>query len=392
MSVAEGCQLFGIQQALSGIKDAVILFHTVIGCSFACNSIHMSTNMKDIRQTCSVISEKEVVFGGEENLEKAVKKINQYYDYNLLIIISGCVSEMIGDDIESVINNNKDKKVLYINGAGFLNSYSKGFEKGLLSLVDLINSPSKTNDKDINIIGLENDSYLKDGDILEIEKLIGDDFNLNFLGSDCSLEDIEKSSNARFNLVIDRGVSLAEYMKDEFNIPYKEISYPYGMLGGFRLLEVTEEEFNMDYSYKKEKMKNQVKNQIEKVYGYLQSLYQMPAAVIASKNRARGMKSFLEEELGFEVMNMTIKDEIDLLEEFYNEIENTDVTVLFGSSFDKDFAFNEKIIYMPFDYPVFDRIDLTNKTYIGSSGSLHLIEDLLNQIHVSKRKRGALYQ
>ena len=118
----------------------------------------------------------------------------------------------------------------------------------------------------------------------------------------------------------------------------------------------------------------------------------MPAAVIASKNRARGMKSFLEEELGFEVMNLPIKDEIDLLEEFYNELENTDVTVLFGSSFDKDFAFNEKIIYMPVDYPVFDRIDLTNKTYIGSSGSLHLIEDLLNQIHVSKRKRGALYQ
>ncbi|HEY4543061.1 MAG TPA: nitrogenase component 1, partial [Tissierellaceae bacterium] len=320
------------------------------------------------------------------------RKINEYYDYNLLIIISGCVSEMIGDDIESVINNNKDKEILYINGAGFLNSYSKGFEKGLLSLVDLINSPSKTDDKKINIIGLENDSYLKSGDILEIKSLIGDDFDLNFLGSDCSVEDVRNSANARFNLVIDRGISLAEYMKEEFNISYKEIAYPYGMLGAFRLLEVIEEEFNLDYSFKKEEMKNQVKNQIEKVYGYLQSLYQMPAAVIASKNRAKGMKSFLEEELGFEVMNMKIKEDINLLEEFYNEILDTDVTVLFGSSFDKDFAFNEKIIYMPFDYPVFDRIDLTNKTYIGSNGSLNLIESLLNQIHVSKRKRGALYQ
>lgn len=392
MRGAEGCQLFGIQQALGGIEDAVILFHTVVGCHFGTLAFQMSGDMRKIRQCSTIISDKEVVFGGEDSIRKAIDKINKEYDYNLLIIISGCVSEIIGDDIQAVIKEVKEKSVIYVNGAGFLGGYDKGFENGLKALINLMKEPTFKKEKSINIIGIEKDGYLREGDIQAIKELIGDNYNVNFIGSSCTLENIIYASEASLNIVVDRGKDLCEEMKNRFNIPFEVINYPYGVLGAINLLNVLENNFNVNFENKKIAMKEEIKDGIEKIYGYLQSVYGTPVAIIGSYNRAYGMKNFLEQELGFEVLELGIKEELVNLDNFYEKTRNTDVSMIFGSSFEKDFAFLNSLVYIPYDYPVFDRIDITNKTYIGSKGTLNLVENILNQIHISKQKRGATYQ
>ena len=44
------------------------------------------------------------------------------------------------------------------------------------------------------------------------------------------------------------------------------------------------------------------------------------------------------------------------------------------------------------DYPVFDRVCVTDRPLIGPEGTLHFVEDLLNEIMVCRRQKGALYQ
>lgn len=65
MRPASGCKLFGAYQALGGIQDGVVLLHSVVGCNFGSMSLHVAQDMRDIRQTCTVISDSDVVFSGE---------------------------------------------------------------------------------------------------------------------------------------------------------------------------------------------------------------------------------------------------------------------------------------------------------------------------------------
>ena len=71
MKAAQGCKLFGAYEALSGIQDSVVLLHSVVGCNFGTMAFHAACDMANIRQTCTVISDTEVVFGGEKSLKKA---------------------------------------------------------------------------------------------------------------------------------------------------------------------------------------------------------------------------------------------------------------------------------------------------------------------------------
>ena len=97
MRPASGCKLFGAYQALGGIQDGVVLLHSVVGCNFGSMSLHVAQDMRDIRQTCTVISDSDVVFSGEASLERAVRSALELFQPSVLFVVSGCVSEMIGD-------------------------------------------------------------------------------------------------------------------------------------------------------------------------------------------------------------------------------------------------------------------------------------------------------
>ena len=56
-----------------------------------------------LRQTCTVISDSDVVFSGEASLERAVRSALELFRPAALFVVSGCVSEMIGDDVSGVL-------------------------------------------------------------------------------------------------------------------------------------------------------------------------------------------------------------------------------------------------------------------------------------------------
>ena len=41
MKAPFGCKLLGAQQALGGIRDGVIQFHSVVGCNFGSMAFHL---------------------------------------------------------------------------------------------------------------------------------------------------------------------------------------------------------------------------------------------------------------------------------------------------------------------------------------------------------------
>lgn len=142
MRPASGCKLFGAYQALGGIQDGVVLLHSVVGCNFGSMSLHVAQDMRDIRQTCTVISDSDVVFSGEASLERAVRSALELFQPSVLFVVSGCVSEMIGDDIPAVLARiPHEAPLLHVEAAGFRGDAARGLEAGWLALLPLMKPP-----------------------------------------------------------------------------------------------------------------------------------------------------------------------------------------------------------------------------------------------------------
>ena len=102
MRPSKSCMLFGSYHALNGIKDSVVLFHSVIGCNFGTLGPHFMNDMASIRQSSTVMSDREVIYGGESQIRKAVRLAKQLYSPRAVFVVSGCVPEITGDDIGGV--------------------------------------------------------------------------------------------------------------------------------------------------------------------------------------------------------------------------------------------------------------------------------------------------
>ena len=120
MKAAQGCKLFGAYEALSGIQDSVVLLHSVVGCNFGTMAFHAACDMANIRQTCTVISDTEVVFGGEKSLKKALDYVEELFQPRVIFVVTGCISDMIQDDVRSVAQAHKGpSKVVFVEAAGY---------------------------------------------------------------------------------------------------------------------------------------------------------------------------------------------------------------------------------------------------------------------------------
>ena len=104
------------------------------------------------------------------------------------------------------------------------------------------------------------------------------------------------------------------------------------------------------------------------------------------------MARFRIRELGMEVACQAEREALTDLEDFFDRVRASETAVLFGSSFEAELAEELEIPLLRYDYPVFDRLCVTCRPYVGAEGTLCLTEDLLNEIMGTRNQKGALYQ
>ena len=173
---------------------------------------------------------------------------------------------------------------------------------------------------------------------------------------------------------------------------YGSYSYPYGTAGADDLWSRLERRFGLDYHQARAELDRQIAEGAGKAYRYLQALYGMPAAILASGPRADGLRRFLEQELGMEVVCFARREELSDQEDFYRELRGSEAALLFGSSFEQDGVDELEIPLIRMDYPVFDEVCLTPRPHLGGQGTLHLLEDIFRGIMNGRTLKGALYQ
>ncbi|MDR2459839.1 MAG: nitrogenase iron-molybdenum cofactor biosynthesis protein NifE [Deltaproteobacteria bacterium] len=227
------CVFCGARVVLNPITDAFHLVHGPIGCASYTWDIRgsLSSGSQLYRHSFSTdLKEKDVVFGGAEKLEAAVREIVEKYQPPLIFIYSTCLVGVIGDDVEAVCRKAESQygiRVINVKAPGFAGHKAMGYRLASEAIMKLISrEPEVPKEKfGVNILGDYNlageawiiGNYLKEIGVPVVTTFTGD--------STCA--SLRRSLGALLNVVQCAGsmMYLAKGMEESFDIPFIKASF-----------------------------------------------------------------------------------------------------------------------------------------------------------------------
>lgn len=155
-----------------------------------------------------------------------------------VMVISTCVPEVIGEDIEGIINEiqpKTDVRLNYVQMPHFkCNSYPSGFWKTLEAFGGMM-EPLKRNAQNVNVLGRsgEEDHIPMPELLLALEKR---NIMLRYLAPKSDIKDFISAPDAALNLVLSPYMNpLAKYMQERFGVPFVSMHEVYDVSGIDRL-------------------------------------------------------------------------------------------------------------------------------------------------------------
>lgn len=234
------CKFITSYWVVAGIKNCIILVHGPEGCAFAAKELrHHNTNFCGCRYdfTASTgLNETTIIFGGETRLANAIQEIDQKHQPDLIALLTTCSSGIIGDNVDGIINNLKDRirsKIFLIKCEGFSGDFRCGYDEAYIALSQLM-QPGKKRPGYVNILGTRKgpEPLFGQGEYREIIRMVeGLGLKINaIISGGCTLDQIEKAAQVECNIAwcSDLGIRLGEVMQEKFNIPYLKDGMPYG--------------------------------------------------------------------------------------------------------------------------------------------------------------------
>ncbi|BBO81960.1 nitrogenase associated protein E [Desulfosarcina ovata subsp. sediminis] len=102
------CKLSGGVFAATEIQGAIPIIHGPIGCAFNHRLPVMKSFLDMKALPCTDMDENDTVFGGMDKLRKTIDDVDEKYHPDLIIVLLTCLSGIIGDDVEGVIEDVKE--------------------------------------------------------------------------------------------------------------------------------------------------------------------------------------------------------------------------------------------------------------------------------------------
>lgn len=415
------CAFGGAYATIINIERIVPILHSGTGCGFAqtfgfgyASGFQGVGTIGGCNTPSTNLSEKEVVFGGENRLKEQVDATFDIIDGDLFAIISGCIPSMIGDDVDTVVKDIKKSNntpLININAPGFAGSSYKGYELTLNAFIDqFVEKPESPEKGLINIFGIvPNQHIFWKGDLVEIKRIfkkLGLEANILF-GE--GIDAIKKLSSAELTVVISpwTGIEPAKKLNEKFGIPY--IVYPRLPVGPKDTTEFVRQ-VGKSLNISEDLLNKVIQEEEKDAHRYLDAAYDillfkfpsLPFAVVADSSYATGITRYLANEIG-QIPTLVIitdnpPDEYresitkDLSEvsttapEIIFEVDTYNIqeilkkrgfALLLASSMEKYLAANIKAVYLSVSFPAFDRLIL-NTSYAGYRGGTALVEDIVN--------------
>ena len=218
------CPLMGAMMAVKGIEDAVLMVIGTDECTYYTKQTTVN-NTKfgglDGRCVSLVLDQHDVTFGCKEQLYGAFEELMQDYNPKAVFLVTTCVVEVIGDDIDSMGDQLSEQygiSVLTVHTEHFkTENHLPGVKDTITACFDMM-QPMEQADT-VNVIGQ------RLGDFSETELyrlLVESGIKMGMmLPSGTNIEQIKYAASAKVNIVVNPiGLPLAQKMEKAFGTPY----------------------------------------------------------------------------------------------------------------------------------------------------------------------------
>ena len=225
---------------LSAIRDVAIIHHGPAGCSVASagayyldkvmakkrgvtnNTVYVGTDM----------NEKDTIFGSSDALRKIILEVNKRYPPKAIFVTSSCATGIIGEDIDSVVDDVRDEidvPIVAVHCEGFKSRiWATGFDISDHAVLSSIVQPPK---QKRNTINFKNFYESARPEIIEIFK----NFDLEpiFLYCNSTVEELSHISESLATTCIcgTLGNYLGNGLEEKYGVPYIRTINPLGIAG-----------------------------------------------------------------------------------------------------------------------------------------------------------------
>ena len=429
------CALGGAITTITAIPKAIPIVHASGGCAAALsNTYNLSSGYRGTGYCggnmipTSNITQSHIVFGGEEKLAGQIEFTIRYIKGDLYIVVTGCQTELIGDDAVGIALKYRENNVIGVSTPGFKGNTLRGYDEVLCTLIkEVVEKTDEKEEKTINLIGIVpgHDVFFKGNieHLTDLLKRIGIRAN-TFFGDGESIEKIKTYGRAKLTVVLSEtaGQLAAKAFENVHKIPYITTDLPIGPKATEKFLKLIGEALGIE----KEIIDRVVKDEKKYFYSYLERIvdaasdldFQRYAVIVADSYYAYPLTEFVSEELGWIPYFVAVNDIEDdkLQEEYKNKFDRltsyTKPEILFesksgliekkldlifkeqtdskyhdwpepmfiiGSVVERGLAKKYGTGFLSVAFPVSNRVVL-NKGYAGFRGALTLTEDLLSEL------------
>ncbi len=417
------CALGGVNAVLSAVNRVVPIYHTGPGCCMQTSAGEAGQAggrspfyVSSVSTPCTNMLEREVVFGGVNSLRDTIQGAIEIFEADAFFVLTGCTSGIIGDDVKSVTDefSGGDALVIPVDCPGFLGESYRGYEIAFKTFLDHLVKPAPKKPKLVNLFGIMpyHDPFWE-GNFEELTRILaklGLEVN-TFFTQHQGIEAIRKSSSAALNIVVSPWLlkSASDEYWERFAIPtLRWPSLPIGATDTTAFVRAVGRTLYLDEAL----VERVVAEEEDYVYSYLETaigaLSWKRFAVVGDANTVVGITRFLANDYSFTPILSVITDPVFRDEDRARithaltrleharppkvlfetddfrirqalEEEGDKITLLVGSTYEREFAMARGIQCAAIAYPVTDRL-IFNRTYAGYRGCLTLVEDLYDNL------------
>lgn len=415
------CAFYGAAETAFGFENVCVIAHSPQGCQLSAD-VAFREQQADYTVTerlCSKLCETEIVQGGEDTLKRTILDARKY-KVPLVVVISACGPEIVGDNIESVAEEMEDVvdfQIVPIRAPGFLGSQYRGVDKALETLIKRFSQEKEPVENTVCVIAPHasaNPTW--QGDLQWVRKV----FSLmnvevtSVLAHKSSLRDLHNVATCETCVILshDAGLKAAELLPRKEWL-CKDIPLPIGSENTRRFLEQLGERFdaekvaeNIIETGEKTVIENLRRRGLE-----VQFFHRVSTAVVADSTIGIPLLRFLTEDLEMipelvllrshttkelvykEIHSLKIHPEVRCGIEVYQVkqcLKEFGPTCVVGSNIETHLA---KELEIPLSFEVVRPVleyRMTDRAYFGYEGMLNLVEIIQNQWWnrwKSKRKR-----
>lgn len=417
------CVLGGINAVLSAVNKVCPIFHSGPGCCMQTSAGEAGQAggkqphfLSSVSLPSSNMLEREVVFGGVDKLRSTIEGAVEIIDADAYFVLTGCTAGIIGDDIKSVTSEFLERgiKVYPIETPGFAGENYLGYETAFQTFLTYIveeNLPKQANL--VNLFGIVpyHDPFWS-GNLEELSRILKKlGLRVNtFFTEHQGIETIQSSSAAALNIIVNPWLlkGAAKEYEERFGVPSLRIpGLPIGATDTSAFIKKVGEALHLD----QESVESVIAEEEDYVYSYLETaigaLSWKKFAVVGDANTAIGVTRFLANDYSFSPVITIITDpmfreedkerianqiqnleyasppelifETDQFNIFKALKENDEITLLIGSTNEREIALAKDIQCSVISFPITDRL-IFNRTYVGYKGSLTFLEDLYDNL------------